>query len=57
MAGLCGACTLFFLGMSVFPNSGAAAVAPIALVVGGLPTALGVGLVLLGRWIYRGFRD
>ena len=56
MAALCGTCTLYFLGAAVqnafYPEGlgSAALVSLLALLIGGLPTALGL---LLTRWGWR----
>jgi hypothetical protein len=48
---LCGGCTVVFLGMAAQTGNVAtfATLGTAALVIGGLPTAVGVGLFVLGR--------
>ena len=53
IAGLCGLCTLVFATSDMGGRSGIGPMAPIALVIGGIPTAIGVGLIFLGRAMYR----
>jgi hypothetical protein len=48
MAGLCGLCTAAFLVVS-FTSPGNGSLALLALPIGGIPTAIGVGLFIAGR--------
>lgn len=60
MAGLCGLCTgAFIVGglSSLGRNVGdAGGIVLMALVVGGIPTVMGVGLFIAGRELLRGAR-
>ncbi|MBW8813246.1 MAG: hypothetical protein JF588_07445 [Caulobacterales bacterium] len=58
MAGLCGLCTAVFLVDSVVGGGGGelgggAGLAVMALFIGGIPTAIGVGLFVAGRSLAR----
>ncbi|HET6971377.1 MAG TPA: hypothetical protein VFH92_09650 [Phenylobacterium sp.] len=59
MMGLCGLCTAVFLVASVFDGGGGrelgggGELAIMALVIGGIPTAIGVGLFVAGRSLLR----
>lgn len=54
MAALCGLCTGAFLVAGLWPKGGEAEFIPIALVMGGVPTALGVLMFWAGRRMLRG---
>ncbi len=55
IAGLCGLCSAVFLfSLAASDPSGVGGMAMVALFVGGIPTAVGVGLFLAGRKVWRG---
>jgi hypothetical protein len=60
IATLCGLCTLAFVFIGVASSAqssgGGAGLVGLALIVGGIPIALGVGLIFLGRWLLRSGR-
>jgi hypothetical protein len=60
IGGLCGLCTLVFIGAGVFSSATTGADASLdvilALVIGGLPTAIGAGIVFAGITVVRGTR-
>ena len=53
IAGLCGLCSLGFIGMSV-GGSELGMMIGLALLFGGPPIGIGVGLYFWGRWLWRG---
>jgi hypothetical protein len=60
IGGLCGLCTLVFIGAGMVSTattgSDASVDVILALVIGGLPTAVGAGIVFAGITIIRGAR-
>jgi hypothetical protein len=60
IGGLCGLCTVVFIGAGMVSTATTGSDASIdivlALLVGGLPTALGAGIVFAGVTIIRGAR-
>ncbi len=56
IAGASGLCSLVFLVMGLSEPSGFVDVAPMVLVVGGIPFAIGLGLFFLGRSLVRSAR-
>ena len=62
IAVLSGLCSLAFLGTAILnvvqhPSlnaQGVAIILPLVFVIGGIPVAIGVGLVILGRQLFRG---
>ena len=63
MALLCGLCTLVVIGLSLATpasqgpqNYGGGAMIPVALLLGGLPTAFGALMIWAGAMVFRGAR-
>ena len=52
MFALCGLCTLTFLVTAIIPGGGRS-FAVMALVIGGVPTAIGFGMMTLGHSIHQ----
>jgi hypothetical protein len=57
IAGLCGLCSAVFLfSIAASDPGGVSGMAMVALIVGGIPIAVGVGLFMAGRKVWRGPR-